>query len=200
MAAPVFRSIPDPAASVDPQTVRPTNSPAGDILDLIDGAVRDYELSADAMRWAPDGEATNDIIRVQLHTSSPWAGACDPEVGDPRSAVRTEPASRYASGGTIQGGSPVYTWFDETQSWPHFRLAGSPAIDILAHAAEWYGPEVLRRWHGVVQSTAGVMAGFVEALEDAGFSVAIVNMTTAMRRQRMARLHSAYRARKGRRW
>ena len=27
---------------------------SGDVLDAIDGALRDYDLSADAMRWAPE--------------------------------------------------------------------------------------------------------------------------------------------------
>jgi hypothetical protein len=29
-------------------------------LDLIDGALRDYELSSDAMRWTPDRDAARD--------------------------------------------------------------------------------------------------------------------------------------------
>lgn len=54
------------------------------------------------------------MIRVQLHTSSPWAGACDPEVGDPWSAVRAESVRRYASGGA---GFVAATWIDETRGW-----------------------------------------------------------------------------------
>lgn len=136
-----------------------------DILDLIDGALDDCELSDDAMRWSPDVDRepalphppgrlgavlppalvadADGFIRVQLHTSPPWAGAYDPEIGDPRSAVRTQPASPYASGAWL-GASPTHTWIDETHRWnvvPHRRTG-----DILAAAAiAWYGREALAR-------------------------------------------------------
>jgi hypothetical protein len=54
MAAPAFSARPDWSAPIDPRSVRAATPPAGGILDLIDGAIEDYVLSADAMRWQPE--------------------------------------------------------------------------------------------------------------------------------------------------
>ena len=73
-----------------------------DILDLIDGALEDYTVSADAARWVPD-EASREFINVPAR----WVTAID-WVGHPRSAPTIE-----VTVAGFDGADGDFSWLDE---------------------------------------------------------------------------------------
>lgn len=120
-----------------------------DVLDMIDGALRDWETSTDAMRWTPDPP---DGDRIDL---SGWANAGYVD----ETALLSTPCVRGLSGGTLaayvalQGETPIVIL-------PGGWVPNWPAADLRPQIRAWLTanridpmlvpvntvPAITRRW------------------------------------------------------
>jgi hypothetical protein len=64
-------------------------SPVTGILDSIDGALRDHETSADAMRWVPEEERKP----AEAGPAFPWRGVVDGEWIEPVRPLAARPGA-----------------------------------------------------------------------------------------------------------
>lgn len=128
-----------------------------DIIALIDGAIEDWAVSDDAMRWTPDDVQPRRAGSPWITTGEVHAFAVDP--ADPertltRFSLNGIDFTPYVSSVEIRGAEPDLTIIDETHRWSSSGYAGLVAgVSAVGQAAAFSYESLMETYHAILAAT-----------------------------------------------
>lgn len=129
---------------------------ADEVLDAIDGALDDWGVSGDAMRWVPPDERTERLGDDLVDFGREWTEFMNAALARMAQAYSDMLQNIFTA---MSGLDPVRIWADETPLFvagyrPHAAPKPHATDDVEAHAAAW-----LSRPAGEGVGMLGALAG-----------------------------------------